>query len=245
VKKDTLPAPSMAARDLRERTWNRSLVPAADHAPCPLCTSARAGDFARDGRRTFLRCAVCSLVFVPPSQHLTAADEKMRYDLHRNAPDDDGYRRFLGRMVAALQPFLAAESRGLDFGSGPEPVLARMFEEAGLRMAVYDPFYEPDRSALEGTYDFITATEVVEHLREPLADLDLLWQCLRPGGWLGIMTRRVVGRLAFPGWQYKNDLTHICFFSPPTFAWLSRRWDADLLFSDDDIALFRKSGSPA
>lgn len=221
------------------------MAPAPDHPPCPLCTARRAGDFARDGRRTFLRCAVCSLVFVPASQHLTAADEKRRYDLHRNAPDDDGYRRFLGRMVAALQPLLAAESRGLDFGSGPEPVLARMFEEAGLRMAVYDPFFVPDRSVLDGTYDFITATEVVEHLRAPKEELDRLWNCLRPGGRLGIMTRTAADRDAFNRWHYKNDLTHVCFFSPRTFAWLAGQWSAELAFPEEDMAIFRKRNGAA
>jgi len=222
-----------------------SLAPDTDHIPCPLCTAGRPGDFARDGKRSFLRCAVCGLVFVPSAQRLAPADEKERYDLHRNAVDDDGYRRFLGRMVASMQPRLAPGSRGLDFGSGPVPVLAGMFEAAGHAMTIYDPFYEPDSAALEGQYDFITATEVVEHLRDPKQELHRLWGCLRPGGRLGIMTRPAADRDAFGRWHYKNDLTHICFFSPRTFAWLAGQWKAELAFPEEDIAIFHKENGPA
>lgn len=211
-------------------------------ASCPLCGVGRIAPYAADQQRTFLRCGTCSLVFVPPSLHLSPDDEKKRYDLHRNDPGDAGYRRFLGRMLTALSPVLVPGSAGLDFGSGPEPVLARMFGDAGFRMALYDPFFSPDHSALAQQYDFITATEVVEHLRAPLEDLDLLWRCLRPGGWLGIMTRHAVEQTLFSHWQYKNDRTHVCFFSPETFAWLGRRWGAALSFPDDDIALLRRPG---
>jgi SAM-dependent methyltransferase len=207
---------------------------------CPLCGSRDAREYCRDQRRHYLRCGTCRLVFVPPDRHLSPDDEKKRYDLHRNAPDDRGYRTFLRRMVDPLQKRLAPGSAGLDFGSGPEPVLAAMFRKAGHIMTTYDRFYEPAPAVLEGRYDFITATEVVEHLHDPKTELDRLWDRLRPGGWLGIMTRPAVERDAFPAWHYKNDLTHICFFSPETFYWLAGRWEADLEFPESDVVLFRK-----
>jgi len=207
---------------------------------CPLCGSTDAREYCRDQRRLYLRCGVCSLVFVPAGQHLSPDDEKKRYDLHRNASDDQGYCTFLRRMADLLQKRLAPGSEGLDFGSGPEPLLATIFREAGHTMAIYDRFYEPVPTVLECQYDFITATEVVEHLHEPRTELDRLWNCLRPGGWLGIMTRSAAERDAFPAWHYKNDLTHICFFSPETFRWLARRLNVEPEFPESDIVLFRK-----
>lgn len=198
-------------------------------------------DHSADRKRTFLRCDRCGLVFVPPSQFLAPDDEKKRYDLHRNSPDDEGYRRFLRRMFLHLRPRLEEGSSGLDFGSGTGQVLAGMFRHAGYSMATYDRFYDRYGAVLEQHYDFITATEVVEHLREPAAELDRLWACLTPGGHLGIMTRPAVGSAAFAGWHYKNDLTHICFYSPQTFRWLAERWKADLDFPESDIALFQKA----
>jgi len=212
----------------------------AEQIICPLCRAREVSKFSTDKRRNYLSCTACGLIFVPPSLFLSRADEKKRYDLHRNAPGDAGYRRHLSRLFVPLQQHLPPESSGLDFGSGPEPVLSRMFAEAGHAMTIFDQYYEHAPAALERRYDFIAASEVVEHLREPGKELDRLWACLRRGGWLGIMTQFAVDRAAFPGWHYKNDLTHICFYSRPVFAWMAAAWNADLTIPDDGVALFRK-----
>jgi tRNA pseudouridine65 synthase len=212
---------------------------------CPLCRSERVREFSRCIGRDYYRCDECSLVFVPPGQFLTAEAEKKRYDLHRNSPDDPGYRQYLARLFTPLQHCLAPGSCGLDFGSGPAPTLSLMFEEAGHSMTLFDRFYEPAPAALERQYDFITAAEVVEHLHDPRTELERLWACLRPGGRLGIMTQWLVERDAFLRWHYKNDLTHVCFFSQEAFAWLAALWDAELTFADDGVALFHKKSRPA
>jgi hypothetical protein len=188
-----------------------------------------------------LHCLCCGLVHVPPSQFLSVELEKRRYDLHQNGPDEVGYRAFLGRLVEAMVGFLAPGSIGLDFGSGPIPTLSRIFEQAGYSMTIFDTFYAPHRNVFDRQYDFITASEVVEHLREPRAELDRLWACLGSGGSLGIMTRLVIRREDFPRWCYKNDPTHIRFYSAKTFGWLAARWTAGLQFAARDVVIFRKS----
>lgn len=215
---------------------------------CPLCRTHDVSGYCRDERRDYYSCRVCGLVFVPQRQFLSREEEKDRYDLHRNSPEDPGYRRFLNRMFLPLQQWLAPGSEGLDFGSGPGPTLSRMFEEAGHSMSIFDPFYANAPSLLEQQYHFITATEVVEHLRDPMTELQRLWSCLKEGGLLGIMTAHLATREAFPRWYYKNDPTHVCFYSRETFAWLGRTWGAGVTFTDDDVVFFRKraglSGQP-
>lgn len=208
--------------------------------PCRLCGSERVRKYGGDARRDYFRCEVCALVFVPPPQFLPRREEKKRYDLHRNSPLDPGYCGFLNRLFIPLGRRLAPGSLGLDFGSGPVPALARMFEAAGHRMTLYDPYYAPVPSALEQQYDFIAAVEVVEHLREPRKELDRLWQCLKPGGTLGVMTKFTADQDSFPKWHYKNDRTHVCFFSRPTFFWLAGRWGADITFPENDVVLIEK-----
>ena len=208
---------------------------------CPLCGGAGTSPFHRDKHRDYLSCRVCGLVFVPPAQHLAAADEKACYDRHDNRPDDPRYRGFLDRLFTPLNQRLAARSRGLDFGSGPGPTLSVMFEEAGHRVALYDPYYAPERSVLSMTYDFITLSEVAEHLARPGAELDNLWTCLAPRGWLGIMTKRVRDRAAFATWHYINDPTHVSFFSEATFRWLANRWSATIEVVGDDVVLIQKT----
>lgn len=208
---------------------------------CPLCGGlASAGDFHRDRRRPYRQCEACRLVFVPPAWHLDAEGEKAEYDLHRNAVDDPGYRRFLSRLAAPLLQRLPAASAGLDFGCGPGPALAAMLEEAGHRVALYDLFYRADAAVWRERYDFITATEVVEHLHAPGAELDRLWAHLRPGGWLGVMTKLVRDREAFAGWHYKNDPTHVCFFSRQTWQWWAARQGTVVEFVAADALLLRK-----
>jgi hypothetical protein len=103
---------------------------------CPLCRSERAREFSRGIGRDYCRCDECSLVFVPPGQFLSAEDEKKRYDLHRNSPDDPGYRQYLGRLFTLMQHCLAPRSSGLDFRSGPEPTLSLMFGDKPGKQAV-------------------------------------------------------------------------------------------------------------
>lgn len=209
-------------------------------AYCPLCGSAATGPWHRDQRRDYRRCKRCALVFVPPAFHLDPQRERAEYDLHQNAVDDPGYRRFLSRLFEPLAARLPDRAEGLDFGCGPGPALAAMFREAGHRVALYDLFYHPDATPLARDYDFICATEVVEHLHRPGGELERLWRCLRPGGVLGVMTKLVRDREAFATWHYKNDPTHVCFFSRATWRWWAQQRGAALTFEGADVILLAK-----
>ncbi len=219
---------------------------AAETIPaCLLCGCRRSALFHQDRRRPYWRCGFCRLVFVPPAFHLALQDEKAEYERHQNRPDDPGYRRFLSRLARPLEGRLSPGSRGLDFGSGPGPALAAMLTEAGHAIALYDPFYANDPAALTGRYDFVTATEVLEHLRRPGPELDRLYRLLKPGGLLGIMTKRVIDRERFARWHYIRDPTHICFFSRKTFIWLTNRWRARLDIVDRDVIIIQKPAGPS
>ena len=208
---------------------------------CPLCGGFQTASFHQGRRRVYDRCRYCRLVFVPPGYYLSREAEKAEYDRHRNRPDDPGYRQFLNRLFLPLQKRLAPGSQGLDFGSGPGPTLAVMLTEAGHVMDLYDPIYARHPEVFTRGYDFITASEVVEHLHRPGFELDRLYGLLKPGGLLGIMTKRVIDRKRFSRWHYKNDPTHVCFFSRETFGWLAARWNAGLTIVDRDVVIFDKS----
>ena len=115
-----------------------------------------------------------------------------------------------------------------------------MFQEVGHSMALFDHFYAHDRSVFQYQYDFITATEVLEHLHHPKMELNRLWGHLRPGGQLGIMTKLMPPPESFSDWHYKNDPTHVCFYSRATFQWLAALWDSDVSFLDRDVMIFDK-----
>ncbi len=205
---------------------------------CPLCLATPLIDFHRDKRRDYYQCLNCALVFVPPDQHLDPAAEKAIYDLHQNQADDSGYRRFLSRLALPLLNQLPSGTCGLDYGCGPGPVLAAMLEAAGHKMTIYDPLYAPDPTALQQCYDFVSCSEVVEHFRQPALEFQRLFALLKPGGILAIMTKRVIDQAAFTGWHYKNDLTHIAFYSDATFDWLAKRYQAQVSYWGPDVAIF-------
>lgn len=208
---------------------------------CPLCESETIKDFYKDNRREYLRCSNCYLVFVPEEFHLSSEEEKARYDIHQNSEYDPGYRKFLSRIFTPVNERVKSESVGLDFGSGPGPTLSKMFEEAGHMVEIYDIYYANDKSLLEKEYDFITASEVVEHLKKPLLELEKLWICLKPGSYLGIMTKMVLDRKAFSKWHYITDMTHISFFSVETFKWLGEYFKSKPDFVDKDVVILRKN----
>ena len=208
---------------------------------CPLCAGSNTALYHQDNQRSYNQCATCHLVFVPPAYYLSASAEKAHYDLHQNNPDDDGYRKFLSRVFGPIVARVPAAASGLDFGSGPGPTLSVMFAEAGYPMAIYDPFYATDPTVLNQRYDFITCTEVVEHLHHPATIFKQLVGLLRPGGWLGIMTKLVIDSDAFSRWHYKNDPTHVCFYSRETFNYLAATLALEVCFIGDDVILLHPS----
>lgn len=212
---------------------------------CGLCfNSARTLFFTETkGRlqgRQFWHCPRCHLVQVPPHQRLTPELEQAEYDLHQNNPDDSGYRRFLSKVSEPLLARLTPSSSGLDFGCGPGPTLSLMLQEHGHRCANYDLYYANDPTLLQQTYDFITCTEVIEHVAAPAEVFQQLNDCLKPGGVLAMMTQYWRNASAFQTWRYKADPTHISFFTHATMQYVAQVFALDLVYFKPPVCFFIK-----
>lgn len=214
---------------------------------CILCNSSDLRHYYRDTSETYAadyhQCRNCRLIFAAPKDRPDPEEELARYETHENDPFDPGYRNFLGQLFKPLEELLKPESKGLDFGSGPGPTLNIMFEEEGHRMNIYDPFYADNPSVFDETYDFITTTEVAEHLYQPGKEFKTLWNCLHPGGFLGVMTKIAPDdRKKFADWHYRLDITHVTFYTEETFQWMANQWKATLSFYGDRVIIFQKPG---
>lgn len=207
---------------------------------CPLCNSQALSFFHRDKHREYWRCELCQLVSVPEAYRLSAADEKTFYDHHENHSEDLGYRRFLGRTWHPLVERITPVMQGLDFGCGPGPTISVMAKEQGISMENYDLYYFHRPELLQRQYDFITMTEVIEHVADASALLTRLNRMLKPSGVLAIMTKRVLDIDAFIHWHYKSDLTHIRFYSITTFEWIARHFQWQLEVIDKDVVFFTR-----
>ena len=215
-----------------------------DHAApgCPVCEEADARFFADVDGRKYWRCGRCAATFLSPAQLPDPAEEKREYDKHRNDVDDPGYRRFLARLADPLLQRLTPNSVGLDYGCGPGPALGTMLEAAGHRVRLFDPIYQAEDAALERCYDFITCTEVVEHMHRPADEFRRLDALLRPGGLLGIMTTFQTDDTRFADWHYRRDPTHVVFYRESTLAFIADRMDWTIEVPHANVAIFRKPG---
>jgi SAM-dependent methyltransferase len=208
---------------------------------CPLCSSSSIAEHTEAHGRRYIECGGCKLLFVNPEDRPSAMEELLHYRTHENDVLDERYRAFLARLANPLVERLEPGSVGLDFGCGPGPALARMLEERGFEVVLYDPFFVPDVSVLGHTYDFITCTEVVEHFHHPAEEFARLADLLRPGGWLGVMTEVPEEDPDIPRWRYARDPTHVCFYREETLDWLAKAFEWSLERPAANVALFQAS----
>lgn len=208
--------------------------------PCPLCLSENTPLFYSADPPNYFHCTNCDLVFQDPDQLPDPAAEKGRYDQHENDSRSPGYQAFLKQLSEPMLARLRPASFGLDFGSGPNPVLRDIVEAQGHTLVLYDPFYSPNQEVFDRDYDFILASEVLEHLHFPRKDLTCLWTCLKPGGMLGIMTGMRTKDINFANWYYIRDPTHVIFFSKKTLEWLRNHWGARIIYNKANVTIYRK-----
>ena len=211
-----------------------------DHSTCPLCKKNNSTLFCKEQHRSYFQCPCCSLLYVPSCHHLSPVEEKKRYDTHTNHPDDPEYRDFLNRLVSPLLPYLPTGGKGIDYGSGPGPTLSLMFSEFGFHMKDYDPFYANYNKVLEEEYDFLTCSETMEHFSNPKEEWELFLKLVKRGGWIGIMTQLYEREIDFSQWYYKNDPTHVSFYSKETFKWLAEEYNLRLLFGERSVVFFQR-----
>ncbi|MBK9264301.1 MAG: class I SAM-dependent methyltransferase [Polyangiaceae bacterium] len=180
-------------------------------------------------------------MFLNPAERLDPDAERAHYLTHQNDPTDARYRAFLDRLAIPLIEKVPPGAKGLDIGSGPGPTLSVMLEERGFDMTVYDPYFAPDAAALQRTYDFITATETVEHFCCPGREFARLYDLLRPNAILGIMTEMVTGERRFDEWHYPRDPTHVSFYRKSTMEWIASHFGFDAEFPRRNVVLFRRN----
>lgn len=179
---------------------------------CLFCQQDGAELFHKDQFREFFRCSFCTIIFVPRGSVLTPPEEKKRYDSHQNDVNDPGYREYFLKTAIPVIKELKGSELGLDFGCGRTQLMSQIFDDHGIRMDSYDPFYFPDESIWKKSYGFAVMNEVIEHLRDPVETLSRLRSIVQ--GPLFVRTKLYPEtEKEFSGWFYKRDATHVQFFS--------------------------------
>lgn len=200
---------------------------------CKICHEKARPLLDKQFNHTYYYCEACHFIFIKPDHHVSLEEEKEVYELHENSLDDEGYVTYLeGFIDEAVVPFINT-GKGLDFGSGPEPVLAALLRKRGYDIDIFDKHYAQNSEIWSKEYDFITSTEVVEHFHDPLETLEDMVSLLKPGGFLAIMTLFLQEDLTlFQDWWYRRDPTHIAFYSPKTFQEIARKLGLEVVYEN-------------
>ncbi len=187
---------------------------------CRLC-GEKTNHFFGD---EFFQCENCKAISRKLTSLPDAETEKKRYDQHQNTPDD-GYEKFISPLLNYVLKNISTKKNGLDFGSGPNSILANILANKKYTLYKFDPFYEKDSSILNNTFDFIIACEVIEHFHYPQNEFKKLKEKLNKKGEILIMTHLYDFAINFENWYYKNDFTHVFFYTLETFEWIKKQYD--------------------
>lgn len=206
---------------------------------CPLC-NGRSALFYRSPRRNFHRCLVCKGIFVPGQFHPSPEEEYQRYLKHNNNVFDQGYKASVQPVIDHVLSNYSPDHQGLDYGSGPSSAVVYWLRQAGYNIMEYDPFFKPHTPLGENSFDYITCTEVMEHFRQPFESFVKMRGLLRPGGVLICTTKLYNEKINFESWHYKNDITHLFFYTEKSIAQLADLAKFSQYQTGDKLILFRK-----
>ena len=189
--------------------------------------------------RNYYRCSNCDLIFCDPKVLLKAEVEKSRYAFHENHILTKGYENFLRELLDPIIEIAGKAVKGLDFGSGPYPMMVELAKSNNLTLDFYDPYFAPNDSVFKNKYGLIVCCEVVEHFNQPAKSYDQMISLLDTGGFLGIKTGLYQERENFSRWHYVQDDTHISIHTEKTMDWITRNWNLSVVYRKKNVTIFK------
>ena len=206
---------------------------------CGLCGSETTV-FSTIKKRIYYHCNHCDGISLHQDFFLSKEQEKERYQAHNNDLADPGYQNFVSPIVHAVVQDYKKTDTGLDFGSGSAPIVASMLQEKTYNITTYDPFFDPKTHVLDNTYNYITCCEVMEHFYYPKKEFALLYSLLKEKGSLYCKTYLYDPSIDFDTWWYKNDNTHVFFYTKKTLDWIKNHFNFSQVNSTATLIVFKK-----
>jgi SAM-dependent methyltransferase len=221
-------------------------APGAGCAVCggPMASAGQVRGKTIPGPYRLRRCGGCGFASVadPPDPARVYTDDYYRgagadplvdYAFEASAPGRTIRRyewRGIAARVGALAP-IGPATRWLDAGCGTGGLVAYLRGQVGCDAVGQEEGWALERlrstgipvvdrdalPALRGTFDVVTAIEVIEHVSDPVPFLRGLRDLLRPGGLLFLTTGNAAPhRDDLAGWSYVVPEIHVSFFEPRT-----------------------------
>lgn len=214
----------------------------SEHSICKLCQHKVEWycEFFKVSK-SFYRCTYCKAIYRDSKTFVNTEIEEKRYRTHNNDVYDERYQKFVSPVTNAISRDFPNTVKGLDYGCGTGPVATFILEQKGYDIKLYDPFFYPDTSFENEKYDFIICCEVMEHFFNPQAEFQKLKQLLKPHGKLYCKTKMITDGFSvdnFKRWYYKNDPTHVFFYSPKTLEVIQELFGFTTVTFDEKLIIF-------
>ncbi|MBI6120217.1 class I SAM-dependent methyltransferase [Salegentibacter maritimus] len=206
---------------------------------CLLCKGATKKSWS-DKNREFVECTHCGSIQLLPEYYISKKAEEARYLTHNNDVENTGYQDFVKPITSRILQDFSPEDNGLDYGCGTGPVISIQLEKAGYKTTLYDPYFHPNKEALKSQYHFIICCEVMEHFYKPKEEFKTLASLLKPGGKLYCKTALYSDKIDFNNWYYKNDATHVFFYTEKSLKWIKENLGFSGLEIRADSIVFSK-----
>ena len=212
---------------------NRSPEPSCTRQ-CPLCQhqAAQAVFPVRESHCIFgggvlrrYQCPACDLIFGPEKMFgLTPQELSQDYEWHYQAYQEGDSTAQEIRAFHAMNP--VRNGSYLNYGAGAWSRSVQILRQEGWQVYAYEPHASASAGgeyAIQGKaalsamrFDGIYSNNVLEHLRQPVQDLDFLRTLLKPGGCMAHAT---------PCFEYLYEFTrfHLFFFLGRSHAALARQ----------------------
>ena len=211
---------------------------------CKVCSQAVTCIFDEKDTIPYYWCMQCDYISIDEGKIISHAEEKERYSKHENTCANKGYVRMFNDFIEkTVMRYSSHVHTVLDFGCGTSPVLATLLTERGFSVDIYDKYFAPEKVYENKKYDLITATEVFEHVRDPLGVMNLFKHHLTERGIVAIMTLfHPNDFVQFKKWWYRKDATHISFYTPKTFQYIAHIFGLKILRADNkNVCVFEKN----
>ena len=196
---------------------------------CPVCKSGDAAPYAEQNGYHYVRCPGCSFVYLDPMpaqedlNHMYESDGSIAADHYPKARSRRrravmkalSFRRYVkgrtvldigcggGFMVDAMR-IMGADAHGFDVSTGAIAYASKHFPACHFFCASYDQLL-----AHEGRYGFIYSSEVIEHVNDLDAYIDMLKRMTIDGGYVYLTTPDIGSR------HVPEEITEWDVFTPP------------------------------